>query len=133
MSYNVYLNEPGCTHCNRAEASVWLFDCTRNVTPIVNLALSAYGDVAGTRFNDTDRICNNTNSWWRLHGWAAPDAVEVLDVAIAYLRRPYNASALRKLIPEGVKGDVGDVLSAMENLRLACRGATPRHTIYVTG
>lgn len=118
MSYDVWLMKDACPCCKRDWPDLGSFNLTHNVNGIVDACLRAHGDV---KAKNPDGTTYEMNSWGRLDGWVAGDAVPVLERALAEAQNPARLREFRAMEPSNGWGTLEDVRRVMAEFLVACR------------
>lgn len=118
MSFDVCLTKPPCECCKRPYGTLFEFNLTHNVNKIVDACFVAAH--APTARSPKPGSAYNEWSWGRLNGWAAKDALPVLQIAYAEAVAPWRETEFRAMAPPNRWGSLDDVRDCLRRLRLAC-------------
>lgn len=113
MSFDVYIEDADCPHCNRGGESSYSFNLTHNVNCIVDLCLLA-GGASKARSGDSSYV---ERSWGRLHGWTVAEATPVVDRALDESHKPERLAEFKALEPSNGWGSLGSVQRVLKEFR----------------
>ena len=129
MSFDISIEVPACSKCERGIETVWDINVTHNTNEIVERCmLAALDPPIGLRVG----ACYRERAWGRLAGWQCREVLPFLERTLAAMNAQERQAELREHEPDNGWGSVQSARTALEKLIEACK-ETPTGKIDARG